>query len=131
MGASSPLPAEVEALSGALIDAAFKVHHNLGPGLLESVYQSCLCIELDRRGIAHETQVPIPLVYEGISTGTGLRLDLLVERSLIVEIKALEKLLPIHQSQLLTYLKLSNLRLGFLINFNVILFKQGVKRVIR
>src|SRR5689334_8427812 len=72
-----------------------------------------------------------PLIYEGISTGTGLRLDLLVEKSLIVEIKALEKLLPIHQSQLLTYLKLANLRLGFLINFNVTMFKQGVRRVIR
>jgi GxxExxY protein len=131
MDAPSPLLPELEALSSVLIDSAFKVHQTLGPGLLESVYKACLCIELGKRGIFYETEVPIPLVYEGISTGTGLRLDLLVERSLIVEIKSLEQLLPIHKSQLLSYLRLADLRLGLLINFNVALFKQGVKRIIR
>ena len=131
MKVGSQLPPEIEAVSGVLIDSAFKVHQRLGPGLLESVYQTCLCIELDNRGVAYETQVPIPIVYEGIDAGTGLRLDLLVEKNLIVEIKALERILPIHQSQLLTYLKLANLRLGLLINFNVVLFKQGIKRIIR
>ena len=131
MNVGSQLPPEIEAVSTVLIDSAFKVHQSLGPGLLESVYQTCLCIELDNRGVAYETQVPIPIIYEGVDAGTGLRLDLLVEKNLIVEIKALEQLLPIHQSQLLTYLKLANLRLGLLINFNVILFKQGIKRIIR
>ena len=131
MNVGSQLPPEIEAVSTVLIDSAFKVHQSLGPGLLESVYQTCLCIELDNRGVAYETQVPIPIVYEGIDAGTGLRLDLLVEKNLIVEIKALEQILPIHQSQLLTYLKLANLRLGLLINFNVVLFKQGIKRIIR
>ncbi len=131
MGTFLPLPQKVEALSSAVIDSAYKVHQTLGPGLLESVYQTCLCVELDKRGIAHESQVPIPVLYEGVTAGIGLRLDLLVEKSLIVEIKALEQILPVHRSQLLTYLKLTNLRLGLLINFNVSLFKQGVKRVIR
>jgi len=131
MGISSPLPSELEDLSRALIDSAFKVHRSLGPGLLESVYQACLCIELSKRGIDFESQAPVPITYDGVRLEAGLRLDLLVERSLIVEIKAVEKLLPIHQSQLLTYLKLSELRLGLLINFNVVLFKQGVKRLIR
>jgi len=125
MGISSPLPSELEDLSRALIDSAFKVHRSLGPGLLESVYQACLCIELSKRGIDFESQAPVPITYDGVRLEAGLRLDLLVERSLIVEIKA------IHQSQLLTYLKLSELRLGLLINFNVVLFKQGVKRLIR
>ena len=126
-----PLPPELEGLSGALIDSALKVHQTLGPGLLESVYESCLCIELGKRGIAFETQTPIPVVYEGVRMEAGLRLDLLVENSLIVEVKSVEKLLPIHQSQLLTYLRLSDLRLGLLINFNVTLLKEGIKRVIR
>ena len=124
MNVGSQLPPEIEAVSTVLIDSAFKVHQSLGPGLLESVYQTCLCIELDNRGVAYETQVPIPIIYEGVDAGTGLRLDLLVEKNLIVEIKALEQLLPIHQSQLLTYLKLANLRLGLLINFNVVLLHR-------
>ena len=128
---SPALTPELEELARVVIDAAFKVHHTLGPGLLESVYQACFCVELGNRGIAYETQAPVPVVYEGVRLEAGLRLDLLVERSLIVEIKSAEKLLSIHQSQLLTYLKLSNLRLGLLINFNVVLFKEGVRRVIR
>jgi len=127
----SPLPSELEDLARALVDAAFKVHQALGPGLLESVYQTCLCIELDKRGIAYETQAPISLVYEGVRIDAALRLDLLVEKSIILELKAVDKILPIHQSQLLTYLKLSDLRLGLLINFNVEVFKDGIRRIIR
>ena len=131
MNIPSPLPLEVEELSRTLVDSAFKVHQALGPGLLESVYEACLCVELGKRGIRHETQAPIPLIYEDVRIEAGLRLDLLVEKSVILELKAVDKLLPIHQSQLLTYLKLADLRLGLLINFNVAMFKQGVRRIIR
>ena len=131
MNIPSPLPLEVEELSRTLVDSAFKVPQALGPGLLESVYEACLCVELGKRGIRHETQAPIPLIYEDVRIEAGLRLDLLVEKSVILELKAVDKLLPIHQSQLLTYLKLADLRLGLLINFNVAMFKQGVRRIIR
>jgi GxxExxY protein len=124
------LPSDLEDLATALVDSAFKVHQTLGPGLLESVYESCVSIELTRRGIGYEKQAPMPLVYEGINVNGGFRLDLLVENSVVMEIKAVEKLLPIHQSQVLTYLKLANLRLGLLINFNVLMFKEGVKRIV-
>jgi GxxExxY protein len=131
MTSALALPSDLEDLAAALVDSAFKVHQTLGPGLLESVYESCLCIELTRRGISYEKQAPMPLVYEGVNVDGGFRLDLLVEKSVVMEIKAVEKLLPIHQSQVLTYLKLANLRLGLLINFNVWMFKEGVKRIVR
>ena len=131
MDAPAPLPSELDDLSRALVDSAFKVHQTLGPGLLESVYEACLCVELTKRGISYETQAPVPLVYEGVDIEAGLRLDLLVEKSIVLELKSVDKLLPIHHSQLLTYLKLTNLRLGLLINFNVGMFKEGVKRLIR
>ena len=131
MDAPAPLPSELDDLSRALVDSAFKVHQTLGPGLLESVYEACLCVELTKRGISYETQAPVPLVYEGVDIEAGLRLDLLVEKSIVLELKSVDKLLPIHHSQLLTYLKLTNLRLGLLINFNVGMFKEGVKRIIR
>jgi GxxExxY protein len=131
MEASSPLSPELEDLARTVVDSGFKVHRTLGPGLLESVYQRCLCIELDRRGITYDTETSVPVIYEGVRLEAGLRLDLIVEKSLIVEIKSTEKLLPIHKSQLLTYLKLSGLRLGLLINFNTPMFSEGVKRVIR
>jgi GxxExxY protein len=124
------LSADQEDLATALIDSAFTVHQTLGPGLLESVYESCMCIELTKRGIGYERQAPMPLSYAGVTVDGGFRLDLLVENSVVLEIKAVEKLLPIHQSQLLTYLRLANLRLGFLMNFNVLIFKQGVKRIV-
>ena len=124
------LPPDLEDLAAALVDSAFKVHRTLGPGLLESVYESCVCIELTRRGISYERQAPMPLVYEGVNVDGGFRLDLLVERSVVLEIKAVEKLMPIHQSQVLTYLRLTNLRLGLLINFNVLMFREGVKRIV-
>ena len=131
MNVSSPLSVEMEELSRNLVDSAFKVHQTLGPGLLESVYEACLCVELRKRGIRYKSQAPIPLVYEGVAIEAGLRLDLLVEGSIVLEIKSVERLLPVHQSQLLTYLKLADLHLGLLINFNVAMFKQGVRRIIR
>ena len=131
MNVSSPLSVEMEELSRNLVDSAFKVHQTLGPGLLESVYEACLCVELRKRGITYKSQAPIPLVYEGVSIEAGLRLDLLVEGSIVLEIKSVERLLPVHQSQLLTYLKLADLHLGLLINFNVAMFKQGVRPIIR
>ncbi len=131
MNVFSPLSPDVEDLSRSLVDSAFKVHQTLGPGLLESVYEACLCVELGKRGIGYETQALVPLVYEGVKIEAGLRIDLLVEKRVILELKSVDKLLPIHQSQLLTYLKLANLNLGLLINFNVAMFKQGVKRIIR
>jgi GxxExxY protein len=118
-------------LSRSLVDCAFKVHHALGPGLLESVYEACLCVELGKRRIRYDRQVPIPVIYDGQKIDAGLRLDLLIDKLLIVEVKAVDRLLPIHQSQLLTYLKLADLRLGLLVNFNVALFKSWVKRIIR
>jgi len=131
MNISSPLPLELEELSRTLVDAAFKVHQALGPGLLESVYDACLCVELRKRNIRYESQAPISIIYEGVKIAAGLRLDLLVEKSIVLELKAVDKLLPVHQSQLLTYLKLADLRLGLLINFNVSMFKLGVRRIIR
>jgi GxxExxY protein len=127
----TPLPFELEELSRTLVDSAFKVHHALGPGLLESVYEAYLCVELAKRSIRYERQVPIPVIYDGEKIDAGLRLDLLIDCQLIVELKAVDRLLPIHQSQLLTYLKLADIRLGLLINFNVALFKQGIRRIIR
>jgi GxxExxY protein len=131
MDIDSPLSPEMEELSRALVDSAFKVHRTLGPGLLESVYEVCLCVELRMRGIEHQTQLQIPIEYEGVRVDAGFRLDILVEKSIILELKAVDKLLPIHHSQLLTYLKLADLRLGLMINFNVDMFKQGVRRIIR
>lgn len=128
---AAPLPPELEELSAALVDSACKVHHTLGPGLLESIYEACLCVELEKRGISFETQALVPLVYEGVKIEPGLRLDVLVEKSIVPELKSAEGLLPIHHSQVLTYLRLTNLRLGLLINFNVNTFKEGVKRIIR
>src|SRR3954465_9631603 len=131
MNIATPLPFQLEELSRSLVDCAFKVHHALGPGLLESVYEACLCVELGKRGIRYDRQVPIPVIYDGQKIDAGLRLDLLIDKLLIVEVKAVDRLLPIHQSQLLTYLKLADLRLGLLVNFNVALFKSWVKRIIR
>src|ERR1043165_8451164 len=116
----------VESLAEQVVDAAFKVHTALGPGLLESVYEVCLAHELHRRGIAFERQVPMPVHYEGLNLDAGLRLDLVVSEQLVIEIKAVEILLPVHKAQLLTYLKLSGHRLGFLINFNVATLKEGL-----
>jgi len=107
-----------------------EVHQQLGPGLLESTYEECVCHELRLKGIYFERQKPLPVVYKGVKLECGYRLDVVVERCLILELKAIETLLPIHEAQLLTYLKLSQLTLGLLINFNVPILKQGIKRLV-
>ncbi|MDJ1168436.1 GxxExxY protein [Roseofilum sp. BLCC_M154] len=121
---------ELDEISGEVIGAGIEVHRALGPGLLESAYQACLVYELRQRGMGVAEQVPVPVVYKGIGLECGYRLDLLVENQVIVELKAVQALQPIHQAQLLTYLKLCQLRLGLLINFNVPILKQGIKRLV-
>ena len=113
-----------------LSGCAIKVHSALGPGLLESAYKECLFYELCRAGLAVEKEKPLPLVYESVKLECGYRVDLLVEGKLIIEIKAVEAITDVHLAQALTYLKLSNCKLGLLINFNVVLLKQGIKRVV-
>lgn len=115
-------------LSGRIIGAAIEVHRALGPGFLESVYEAALAIELTHQGIAFSRQVPIELGYRGHPVGEG-RIDLIIERSIIVELKAVEKLIPLYEQQLLSYLKVTGLRLGLLMNFNVGVLNQGVRRV--
>jgi GxxExxY protein len=115
-------------LTGQILGAAIEVHKQLGPGLLESTYQACLCHELELRGISFECQKPLPLEYKGIRLECGYRIDLLVAGSVIVEIKSVEGLAPIHEAQLLTYLKLTGIKVGFLINFVVL--KQGIRRLV-
>ena len=117
-------------LSGRIIGCAMKVHTALGPGLLESAYEACLFHELNKAGLGSEKQKPLPLVYETVKLDCGYRIDLLVENKVIVEIKAVDSLHPIHSTQLLTYLKLSSCKLGLLINFNVLHLKDGIKRVV-
>jgi GxxExxY protein len=125
-----PLPVRTEELAKVVVDAAFKVHSALGPGLLESVYETCLAYELRKRGIGIETQVAFPITYDGHPLETGLRLDILVEKQLLVEVKAVEQMNRVFKAQVLTYLKLTGLRLGLLSNFNVPLIKSGIERVI-
>ncbi len=117
-------------LTEKIIGAAMEVHRALGPGLLESVYEACLVYELAQRGLKVEQQKPIPLVYKSVRLDCGYRLDLLVENTIIIEIKAVEELHPIHEAQLISYLKLSGFRVGLLINFNVRLLKDGIRRFI-
>jgi len=117
-------------LSGVIIEAAIFVHRELGPGLLESVYQACLSKELHLRGVEHQLEVPVAVKYRGEQVSScGFRLDFLVKNQIIVELKAIEKVQPIHLKQLLTYLKIANKSLGLLINFNEFLLKNGVMRV--
>jgi len=117
-------------ISRIIVNCAFKVHNELGPGLLESAYEACLIHELLKEGVKVESQRPLPLIYKGIKIDCGYRLDIIVDDKVIVEIKSIEELSNIHTAQLLTYLKLSNKRLGLLINFNVILIKNGIKRIV-
>ena len=118
------------ALSRQVIGAAIEVHKELGAGLLESAYEFCLKTELERQGLEVETQVDLPLFYKGEPTGKSYRIDMLVENKIVIELKSVEKLLPIHEVQLVTYLKLTNKAIGHLINFNVPVLKDGVKRKI-
>ena len=118
------------AIAKEIVDAAFRIHTTLGPGLLESVYQTVLAYELSRRGLHAVGQQAIPVVYDSIRIDTGFRADLVVEDGVIVEIKSVEVLLPVHKKQLLTYLRLADKRLGLLINFHVALIKDGITRIV-
>ena len=126
----APVPAELDRVAKLVVDAAFKVHKSLGPGLLESVYEICLGHEIGKVDLRVERQVALPVIYENIRMDAGLKIDLLVEESLVVELKAVEVILPVHEAQVLTYLKLTGHRLGLLINFNVPLIRDGIKRII-
>ena len=117
-------------LSSIVVNAGLKVHKALGPGLLESAYEECLFYELQKTGLLTEKQKALPLVYEEVKLDAGYRIDLLIENKLIVEIKAVEALNDLHLAQILTYLKLSGCKLGLLINFNTVLFKEGIRRVV-
>ena len=117
-------------IASAILDAAFKIHRALGPGLLESVYQATLNFELQNRGLLVIQQVGLPVYYEDIKLELGFRVDLIVGEKVIIEIKSVEALAPVHRKQLLTYLRLMNLRLGLLLNFNVELMKDGIQRVV-
>ena len=117
-------------LSRIVFDCALKVHQSLGPGLLESAYEECLFYELRKIGLNVEKQKPLPLIYEEVKLDVGYGIDIIVENKLIIEIKSVEALNDVHFAQLLTYLKLTNCKLGLLINFNVSLIKNGVKRVV-
>ena len=117
-------------LTELIIGAAIEVHRNTGPGLMESVYEECLCYELSRLGLKFERQVELPVGYKGIKLKCGFRMDMVVEDAVVLELKTVDQLLPIHSAQLLTYLKLSGLRIGLLINFNVVLLKQGIHRLV-
>jgi GxxExxY protein len=125
-----PLDANIESVGRDIIDCGLRVHQTLGPGLLESAYEACLAYEVGRRGLSVRRQVALPIIYDGVTLDAGYKIDILVEGAVIVEIKAIDSLQPIHQAQLLTYLKLSGLRLGYLMNFNVALFRQGIKRIV-
>jgi GxxExxY protein len=124
----SSIPLRTERIERQCLDAAFKVHSALGPGLLESVYERVLSYELMSRELTVENQKVLPLCYNGILLDSGLRLDILVENDIIIELKAVEKMIPLYEAQLLSYLKLSGLRLGYLINFNVVHLKDGIQR---
>jgi len=117
-------------LTGLIIGAAIDVHKELGPGLLESAYEECPCHELALRKISFERQMPLPVAYKGIKLDCGYRMDVMVNREVIVELKSVERVDPVHEAQLLTYMKLSTIRLGLLINFNVSILKNGIKRFV-
>jgi GxxExxY protein len=119
-----------EELSGQIRGAAIEVHRELGPGLLESAYEECLCYELRSRGIAFDRQLELPVKYKGLQLDCGYRIDVLVEKKIVLELKSVDSLLAIHDAQLMTYLKLSGCKLGMLMNFNVVLMKDGMKRLV-
>lgn len=126
-----PIPADIELIGSDVVDAAVKVHKAMGPGLLECVYEECMCYELSvNRGLKVERQVIVPIRYDNKLLQNNLRLDLLIEGKVILELKAVEKMIPLYEAQLISYLRLTGLRLGFLINFNVPLIKNGIKRMV-
>jgi GxxExxY protein len=129
-GGDEPVSSAVNMVGTAVMDAAFAVHRNLGPGLLESVYEHCLAEELLQAGLQVERQVPIPIAYRGSRLDVGFRLDLRVEGKVVVEVKSIDALASIHKAQVLTYLRFSQIRLGYLINFNIVRLKDGFHRLV-
>ena len=125
-----PLSKREESIAEKIVDEAYAVHKILGPGLLEKVYEVCFCHELSKRGLKYKRQVDIPIVYDGLIFNEGLRLDVLVEDLIICELKAVDEMNPVWEAQILSHLKLTDKRLGFLVNFNVSLIKNGIKRII-
>ena len=125
-----PLSEKEERIGKAIVEAAYTVHKNLGPGLLEKVYEVCFVHELRKRGIEAQRQIDIPISYDGIVFDEGLRLDVLVENAAICELKAVDQVNPVWQAQVLSHLKLTNIRPGYLINFNVPIIKQGIQRFV-
>jgi len=121
---------EKDPLTGKIIECAIEVHRELGPGLLETAYEKCLCYELQKSGFAVESRIDMPVVYKEVELDCGYRLDVVVNREVILELKTVDKLLPIHEAQLLTYLKLAEIRRGLLLNFNVPCLKDGIKRMV-
>jgi GxxExxY protein len=121
---------ELDSITGAIVDAAMRVHTALGPGMLESVYEKCLKHELTKRGLRVEIQVWLPVIYDGVKIEGGYRIDLLVEKEVLVELKVVEQILEVHKAQLLSYLKLSDKRVGLLINFNVVHLRDGIRRLV-
>ncbi|MFC1830213.1 GxxExxY protein [Thermodesulfobacteriota bacterium] len=121
---------KINELSSKIIGAAIQVHKALGPGLLESAYEECMCHELDIQHLSLERQKPLPLSYKGIKLDCGYRLDIVVKNAIILELKSCEKIEPIHKAQLLTYLKLSGLKLGLILNFNVPIMRDGIVRIV-
>ncbi|HUI81469.1 MAG TPA: GxxExxY protein [Bryobacteraceae bacterium] len=129
-GTSAPRSVALDRLTEQIIGAAIEVHRNTGPGLMESVYEQCLCYELSQQLLKFERQVHLPISYKGIKLDCGYRMDLVVEDSVVIEIKTVDQLLPIHTAQLLTYLKLSNKPIGLILNFNSPILKKGMKRLV-
>ena len=127
---AAPVQSERDPLTDLVIGLAIEVHRALGPGLLESAYQECLCYELKASGIAFGRQVALPVVYKSVKLDCGYRMDLVVDDRLVVELKTVEKILPVHEAQLLTYLRLSGIRTGLLLNFNTSVLKDGIKRMV-
>ena len=125
-----PIPQELETIGKRIVDAAYSVHKTLGPGLLEKVYEICFCHELAKRELTYSRQLDVPIIYDGILFEEGLRLDVLVEDKVICEIKAIELVNPVWDAQVLSHLKLTEKRLGYLINFNVVNIGQGIKRFV-
>jgi GxxExxY protein len=124
------IPGDVERLATTVVDAVFGVHKELGPGLLESAYETCLSHELGLRGVKHQLQLPVPLNYKGLRVEIGYRADVVVEEKLLLELKAVDELLPIHTAQVITYLRLKRFPFGLLINFNEVLIKNGMHRIL-
>ena len=124
-----PIPIELDEIGKLIVDAAYTVHKNLGPGLLEKVYEVCFCHELSKRGLSYQRQIDLPIIYDDIVFEEALRLDVFVEKKVVCELKARETINPVWPAQVLSHLKLTNKRLGYLINFNVVNIKDGIKRI--